>query len=79
MIRKWVEIRTFASYTKNKSLGASRLELLALLLFLGLLLLLLIRPWIPFYKGDKEGLWNKLARLEASMKLWESLVEPRHT
>nr|GEV37530.1 putative reverse transcriptase domain-containing protein [Tanacetum cinerariifolium] len=31
------------------------------------------------YKGYKEGLWNEFAKLEASMKMWESLVEPRHS
>nr|GEV55253.1 putative BPI/LBP family protein At1g04970 [Tanacetum cinerariifolium] len=30
------------------------------------------------YKGDKEGLWNVFAKLEASMKCWMVLVVPRH-
>nr|GEX96389.1 hypothetical protein [Tanacetum cinerariifolium] len=30
-------------------------------------------------QGDVEGLWDEFAKLEASMKMWESLVEPRHS
>nr|GEW58918.1 hypothetical protein [Tanacetum cinerariifolium] len=30
------------------------------------------------YKGDKEGLWNMFAKLEASMMCWMVLVVPWH-
>nr|GEX12005.1 hypothetical protein [Tanacetum cinerariifolium] len=30
-------------------------------------------------QGDAEELWDELAKLRASMKMWESLVEPRHS
>nr|GEY78120.1 hypothetical protein [Tanacetum cinerariifolium] len=30
------------------------------------------------YKGGKEGLWNEVSKLEASMKCWMVLVVPRH-
>nr|GFA83367.1 hypothetical protein [Tanacetum cinerariifolium] len=30
-------------------------------------------------QGDVEEIWDELAKLGASMKMWKSLVEPRHS
>nr|GEZ21952.1 hypothetical protein [Tanacetum cinerariifolium] len=52
---------------------------------LGTSLAFLDQPWDSIWEiemrteGNKEGLWNEFAKLEARMKMWESLVESRHT
>nr|GFC27667.1 hypothetical protein [Tanacetum cinerariifolium] len=30
-------------------------------------------------QGDVGKLWDEFSKLEASMKMWESLIEPRHS